>query len=259
MRLAPLAAASSLSFFIGIAAGLLGVGGGEFRLPILICMLGFSVAVAAAANLIVGIMTVCVSLVKRLAAGVFDPAVLPLIIFMSLGSIAGAYAGAKLTDRVSENRLKCAVGVLLVLLGLKFIHGGLTGEIASTPVAGYPIDLVLGAVLGTLIGIVCGSLGVAGGELRIPALVYLFGMSTKGAGTASLFVSLPAVVAGALKHGRMGHVDRGVFCTCIAMGLPAVIGAYLGAALVPGTAEAVLKMLLGIVLLLAAVRMVIKH
>jgi len=249
--------ASFFGLFIGFIAGLLGVGGGEFRLPVLICMLGFPVAIAAAANLIIGILTVTAGLAKRMLVGVFDAGSTGLIIAMSIGSIFGAYWGAALTCRVKEKYLKYAVGVLLVALGLKMIHGALVPEPAGGFVVGYSIEmLAFGVVLGLLIGIVCGSLGVAGGELRIPPLIYLFGQSIKTAGTTSLAVSLPAVTAGALKHRRMGHVSRDVIYTCVAMGVPSVIGAYLGAALVLVAAENLLKMLLGVVLLLATVRIV---
>jgi uncharacterized membrane protein YfcA len=249
--------ASFFGLLMGFVAGLLGVGGGEFRLPVLICLLGFPVAVAAAANLVIGILTVAVGLAKRMVVGVFDAGTTGLIVVMSIGSSFGAYWGAALTSRVKERYLKCAVGVLLVVLGLKMIHGALVPEPAGGAVVGYSVEmLAFGGVLGLLIGIVCGSLGVAGGELRIPSLIYLFGQSVRAAGTTSLAVSLPAVTAGALKHRRMGHVSRDVILTCIAMGVPSVIGAYVGAALVLAAGENLLKMLLGAILLLATVRIV---
>jgi len=251
-----LAAASFMSFLIGIAAGLLGVGGGEFRLPILICLLGFPVAVAAAENLIVGIMTVSAGLVTRMAVGILDYSTIWLIASMSAGSVVGAYAGAVFTARVGERRLKLAMAALLVVLGLKFIHGAFSGEVVGAPIVGFPLDLVLGALIGAGIGAVCGALGVAGGEFRIPALVYLFGMGVKGAGTVSLFVSLPSVLAGSVGHGKVGHLDRRLAYTCVAMGVPAVTGSFIGAALVPGATESLLKVFLGVILLLATVRMV---
>ncbi|MFN4133126.1 MAG: sulfite exporter TauE/SafE family protein [Candidatus Hadarchaeales archaeon] len=246
--------ASFSGFLIGIVAGLLGVGGGEFRLPILIYLLNL-VPVAAAANLTIGILTVGVGLAKRAAVGIL-PMAAGLIVSMTAGSIVGACAGAHLTGRVGEKRLKAAVTVLLIILGLKFIHGAFADEVVYGPVVGYPVDLGLAAMLGALIGVVCGALGVAGGELRIPVLIYLFGMPVKEAGSTSLAISLPTVVAGALKHERMGHIDRHTFYICMAMGVPSIIGAYLGAAFVPGATEFFLKILLGIVLMLATVRMI---
>ena len=249
--------ASFFGLLIGFAAGLLGVGGGEFRLPVLICLLGFPVAIAAAANLLIGVLTVTVGLAKRLTMGVFESGTIGLIVFMGVGSIFGAYVGASLTGRVKEKYLKHAVGVLLVVLGLKMIHGAFALEPTGGPVVGYPLDmLIFGAILGLMIGIVCGSLGVAGGELRIPLLIYLFGLGIKSAGTVSLAVSIPAVSAGAFRHERMGHVSRHIVYTCVAMGVPSVIGAYMGGTLVIGASEVFLKALLGVILLLATVRIV---
>ncbi len=249
--------AAFFGLLIGIVAGLLGVGGGEFRLPVLIALLGFPVAVAAAANLVIGILTVTVGLATRLLTGVFDPGAISLIVAMSIGSVFGAYWGAALTGRVKEKYLKYAVGALLIGLGLKMIHGALVTEPTGGAVVGYSMEmLAFGGVLGLLVGVVCGSLGVAGGELRIPPLIYLFNQPIKIAGTTSLAVSLPAVATGALKHQRMGHVGRGVIYTCIAMGVPSIIGAYVGASLVLVAGETFLKMLLGVILMLAVVRIV---
>ena len=249
--------ASFFGLLTGLAAGLLGVGGGEFRLPVLICLLGFPVAIAAAANLLIGILTVTVGLAKRLMMGVFESGTIGLIVSMSIGSVFGAYAGAALTGKVNEKYLKYAIGILLLVLGVKMIHGAFVLEPAGGPVVGYPLDmLIFGAVLGLLIGVACGSLGVAGGELRIPPLIYLFGLGIKSAGTVSLAVSISAVGTGAFKHKRMGHVSRHVVYTCIAMGVPSIIGAYAGATLVVGASEVFLKALLGVILLLATVRIV---
>ena len=43
-------------------------------------------------------------------------------------------------------------------------------------------------------------LGIAGGELIIPTLVFTFGAGIKAAGTASFLVSLPTVAVGVLRH-----------------------------------------------------------
>lgn len=248
--------AAFFGFLIGFVAGLLGVGGGEFRLPVLICMLGFPVVVAVAANLVIGILTVVASLLARLALGVFDSSGLGLIVVMSVGSVFGAYAGAAITDRVSERRLKYAVGVLLFALGLKMVQGAIFHEAPYGQIFSPPVDLLIAATLAGLIGVVCGALGVAGGELRIPMLIYLFNQPIKTAGTTSLATSLPTVATGALKHRRMGHLSRNALYVCLAMGIPSIFGAYIGAAFVPGASEFFLKMLLGVILLLAMVRVV---
>jgi uncharacterized membrane protein YfcA len=246
--------ASTLGFIIGLIAGLLGVGGGEFRLPVLICLIGFPVAIAAVANLVIGLLTVTVSLATRLVVGMVLPEAIGVIVVMSAASIAGAYAGAAITDRVKERYLKSAVGVLLVAVGVKMIYDAFAHEAPSGLALGYLSSMLLAALLGALIGVVSGALGVAGGELRIPAFMYFFNMPIKTAGTASLFVTIPTVATGAVKHTRMKHVSRGVVIICVAMAIPSAIGAAIGGRLALAAGEAFLKALLGVVLLLATVR-----
>lgn len=248
--------ASIFGFIIGLIAGLLGVGGGEFRLPVLICLIGFPVAIAAAANLIIGLLTVTVSLATRLAVGMVLPEAIGAIIVMSVTSILGAYAGAAITDRVKERYLKFAVGVLLIVVGVKMIYDAFMPEAPSGLALSYLSSMLLAAVLGALIGIVSGALGVAGGELRIPAFMYFFNMPIKTAGTASLFVTIPTVATGAVKHAKMKHVSRRVVIICIAMAIPSAIGAAIGGRLALAAGEAFLKALLGVVLLLATVRII---
>ncbi len=248
--------ASSLSFLISLISGLLGIGGGEFRLPVLILLLGLPVTVSATANLIVGLLTVFIAFVKRLMLGVFDEGALGLIVTMSVGSIFGACAGATITGKVGDRRLRLAVGAFLIAIGLKFLHGALVREVPQGLALGHRLDVVFAALFGALIGVVSGAIGVAAGELRIPTFVYFFGISIKLAGTASLAVSIPTVAAGAFAHKRIGHLDRRAAHAALVMGLPALAGAYAGASLVPGAADPLLKALLGAVLLLSAAKIV---
>jgi uncharacterized membrane protein YfcA len=74
-------------------------------------------------------------------------------------------------------------------------------------------------------------LGVAGGELIIPTLVFAFGADIKTAGTASLLISLPTVAVGVLRHRRLGSfADRAELTQTVApMGVDSVVGAVVGA------------------------------
>jgi uncharacterized membrane protein YfcA len=253
-------AALFFGFLLGIAAGLIGVGGGEFRIPILLYVLGLSVITAVAVNLLVGLLTVAVSFIRRFQLGLLNTDTINVAMFMSLGSIVGAYLGALLTGKISEKPLKKILAVFLVIIGLKiglepFIH---------TPSLPFYLALdalqknALAILLGLVIGIISGTLGVAGGEFRIPALIYLFGFDIVVAGTASLLVSIPTVAMGFLKHHQMGHTNRSATIIAIIMGVGSVFGALIGAAYAVVIDDNVLKVLLGAILILATVRMVTK-
>ena len=59
-----------------------------------------------------------------------------------------------------------------------------------------------GVLFGLAIGVVSSLLGVAGGEVIIPTLVFAYGADIKTAGTASLLISLPTVAVGIARYAR---------------------------------------------------------
>jgi uncharacterized membrane protein YfcA len=85
-------------------------------------------------------------------------------------------------------------------------------------------------VAGGLIGVVAALLGVAGGELLIPTIVILFGADLKLAGSLSLAVSLPTMIAGFTRYSRdqsfqVIRIQRR-FIAIMAAG--SIVGSYLG-------------------------------
>ncbi|MGQ9507461.1 MAG: sulfite exporter TauE/SafE family protein [Candidatus Bathycorpusculaceae bacterium] len=247
-------------FLMGIAAGLIGVGGGEFRMPVLLYILGLSVVTAVAVNLLVGFLTVVISFLRRFQLGLLSENMVNIAIAMSFGSIFGAYIGAFLTKKIPERPLKKILAVFLVVVGLKI---GLEPFIQTPPLSfQFTLDvleeMIFTVVIGALIGVISGTLGVAGGEFRIPILIYLFNLDIIEAGTASLLVSIPTVAMGFLKHHQMGHTNQGATIIAIIMGVGSVFGALIGAAYAAIIDKDILKVFLGIILILATVRMATK-
>lgn len=245
---------------MGIAAGLIGVGGGEFRIPVLLYILGLPVVTAVAVNLLVGFLTVIASFLKRFQLGLLNENAVDIAIAMSFGSIIGAYLGALLTNKIPEKPLKKILAVFLVVVGLKI---GLEPFIQTPPLPfqftlGVLEEMVLAVFVGIVIGVISGTLGVAGGEFRIPILIYLFNFDIVVAGTASLLVSIPTVALGFVKHHQMGHMNQGATIVAIIMGAGSIIGALIGSAYAAVIDEEILKVLLGVILILATVRMVTK-
>ena len=97
---------------------------------------------------------------------------------------------------------------------------------------------------------------MAGGELIIPTLVFGFGMDIKAAGTASLLVSLPTVAVGVLRSRAQGvYLDGAMLAgPALPMAVGSAAGATLGAALPPLAPTGFLKLLLGGVLAVLAIK-----
>jgi uncharacterized protein len=120
------------------------------------------------------------------------------------------------------------------------------------------IRLLAAVVFGLGIGLVSSLLGVAGGELIIPTLVFAFGVGIKAAGTASLLISLPTVAVGVIRHRRLGsfagEASADLTRTVTPMGVGSVVRAVVGGFLVGVVPAAALKLVLGAILIVSAVR-----
>lgn len=237
----------------GTAAGLVGVGGGEFRIPVLLYLFGSQPRTAAGVNLLVGLFTVLLSLWRRWPQHSWSVEDAWLAIVLAAASLLGAVVGARGAHRLATPLLRKLVALYLVVVGLWMIVEAIARTERNFLEPEGAARLLLAAVIGFAIAVASAPLGVAGGEMRIPALMYLFGISIRSAGTISLLVSIPTVAAGALTYRRLGHVPNGVLPIGLAMAAGSLAGVLLGVAFLPHVDSHTLKGVLGGVLLLAAV------
>jgi hypothetical protein len=91
-----------------------------------------------------------------------------------------------------------AIGLLLI--GERFLPAGLPALVSAK--LGWQI--VAGIAIGLCIGTASTFLGVAGGELLIPTLIFVFGADIHTAGSAVLFISIPTVCMGLFRYSRIG-------------------------------------------------------
>jgi hypothetical protein len=106
----------------GVAAGLLGVGGGILIVPFLTFALGLSQHEAEATSLVVVLPTAVVASLALRRRGVGDLGV--ALRFGAVGALAAA-GGAMLALLLPASTLKLVFAVLLGLVGLRLVHDGL--------------------------------------------------------------------------------------------------------------------------------------
>jgi uncharacterized protein len=235
----------------GAAAGLIGVGGGEFRIPFLLYLFGSEVKTAAGVNLVVGLFTVCLAFIRRWEQHAWAAEDIMLAAVFTVASLFGAVLGARQAHRWSSPFLRKIVCLYMLVVGAWMISEALsqTDHVLLSPQG--ITKILLAALCGLAIAAVSAALGVAGGEMRIPALMYLFAMPITAAGTISLLVSIPTVAAGALTYRRLGHVPNRVLLIAIVMAGGSLAGVVIGTSFLPSVNKHVLKGILGIILLLA--------
>jgi len=104
--------------------------------------------------------------------------------------------------------------------------------------------------LGLGIGVLVGLMGIGGGVVLVPALVYLVGLDQHSAQGTSLFLQLPPIGIGALYlYWKEGNVDLRAGLVC-AVGV--LLGGYFGSVVAVGIPSRDLGALFGLFLMVAS-------
>ena len=245
---------------IGALGGLIGLGGAEFRLPLLIGAFRFAALQAVILNKAMSLVVVASALPFRAAAVPFASVAAhwPIIVNLLAGSLIGAWFGAGWATRIASQTLYRVIAVLLLGIAIVLVIGHDTTSTAAM-LAGTP-QMAAGVAAGFGIGIVAALLGVAGGELLIPTLVLLFGVDIKLAGSLSLAVSLPTMLVGFARYSRdrsfVVLAENRRFVLMMAAG--SIAGSFIGGRLLGLVPNTILLPLLAVILVLSAAK-VWKH
>lgn len=116
-------------------------------------------------------------------------------------------------------------------------------------------NFTLYVIIGVFAGVISGLIGIGGGVIVIPCLVYIFGFSQHAAQGTTLAMLIPPIgILAALTYYKQGYVNlpvAGLIC------LGFFVGGYLGAKFAVGIPEAALRKIFGVCLLAIAVYMII--
>lgn len=241
---------------IGMLGGLIGLGGAEFRLPLLIGLFNFAALEAVVLNKAMSLVVVATALPFRASTVPFGVISDHWHIVANLlaGSLVGAWVGASWATRLRSETLYKVIAILLVAIAAVLLLGHAAA--VDQPLLQGWAQIVAGIGAGFLIGIVASLLGVAGGELLIPTLILLFGADIKLAGSLSLAVSLPTMIVGFSRYSRdksftvIGRNKTFLFV----MAAGSVVGTFLGGLLLGRVPSAVLLPALAAILLISAVK-----
>lgn len=247
---------------IGLLGGLIGLGGAEFRLPVLVGIFMFPTLQAVIVNKLMSLVVVASAIPFRSVNIPWGQVVdhWPVTLNILAGSLVGAWMGAHYATRIKVEWLNRIIMLLLVLLALGMLlgHSVLVAETAELSLT--PARVLTGVGAGIGIGIAAAMLGVAGGELIIPTLVLLFGLDIKLAGSLSLCISLPTMLVAFARYSRseaFAVVSRErVFLTWMTLG--SLTGTALGGMLLGMVPSDALILVLGMVLLVSAYK-VFRH
>jgi len=199
---------------VALLGGLIGLGGAEFRLPLLIAVFALYPQRAIRINLLITFATLVMSAAARLEfLGAANVSTLRIeVLTMLVGGMIAAWIGAGYLRHMPKAHIMTVIAVLLAGTAGLLAAEALLSEASWSALPHDPIlRAIVGIVAGIMVGAISSLLGVAGGEFITPILIFIFGADIKTAGTASVLISIPIVLTGVARHWHTGHylIERG--------------------------------------------------
>ena len=268
----------ALGGLVGILSGMFGVGGGFLTTPLLIFYgIPPSVAVASATTQITG-ASVSGVLAHMRRGGVDFRMGAVMIAGGLLGSLVGAGVFRLLQ---ASGQIDTVIGLLYVILlgsiGILMLRDAALALgwikpseeraprprhnrwVASLPLrwrfyaSGLYISPVAPLILGFGAGILTVLLGIGGGFILVPAMIYLFGMAARVVVGTSLVMILAVSAATTMIHAMTTQAVDIVLAALLLVG--GVVGAQYGAILTTRLKPDLLRLSLAVIILLVALRM----
>lgn len=250
-----------LGALAGVLAGLMGIGGGLVIVPGLLLLFhlqGFDATflshLAIGSSLAIIVPVAIASMWAHHRRGAVDWAV---VFSLAPGLMLGALAGAWLASRFSTDLLKILFGSFLLIVACQMLIGSVP-KAGKRRSVGARLFFPVGAAIGTVSGLV----GIGGGTMTVPFLVWQ-GKSLPLAVATSAACGLPIAIAGTLGFMLIGE-GAGVglstgfvyWPAVIVVGAFAVLTAPFGARLAHGLPVSQLKKGFALLLLGVGLRLI---
>jgi len=242
-----------LVFLIAFVFSMFGQGGGSVYTPVLL-LLGYAVLISISTSLVLNLIT-------SVSAGYIFYRKKMIDFKTSLifvpGICVGALLGGALGNFIDTTILLWLFVIFLFGVGVRMIYtyweqGKSEGE-CPTGFSGKMLVLI--SVVGFAIGLLSGLLGVGGGILIVPFMVYVCKYPTKwAAGSSHLIISFSALF-GIIGHSAFGSLDIPLI---LVTGTAVLIGGNLGARTSMKLKSGMMKAGLGLIMLALAAQLLLK-
>jgi uncharacterized protein len=203
-----------LAVLIGVSLGALGSGGSIVTLPVLVYVVGVAPKSAVGMSMSIVGGTSLVGCLLHWRRGNFLPRT--ALLFCATG-IPAAYIGSLATHTVSSSTLLLLfAGLMLIVGSLMLLNKRPHAETSTAPCATDCLAIGLG------VGLITGFLGVGGGFLIVPALIWFGGVDTRraiGTSLGIIAVNSAGGLAGQLRYAHWDWSIAGKFFLCSMVGM----------------------------------------
>lgn len=200
---------------VGVVSGLVGVGGGIVMIPLLYALFAHpewsGIDIPPAYNAVVAHATSLFVIVPTAASGILAYHRSRLVVWRIALPMAGvavlaAVGGVQVAVRLPPELLKAGFGAFLFGSGLNLFKPSRSGEVMG---GGINSSLTLAMGGGVLVGFITSLLGVGGGIVAIPLLIYLVRLDVKKIAATSLGIVVFSALTAAVTYAvsGWGHPD----------------------------------------------------
>jgi uncharacterized membrane protein YfcA len=273
MDITPLSGLGLVVFglIVGTYGTMVGAGGGFLIVPVLLLVWHLPPALAAGTSLSVVFLNASAGSFSYARQGRID---YKSAILLAIPTLPGSVAGAFVADRVSGRTFHIAFAILLLFVAAVLIWKPIRGNEEpehhevdpnapwwkmsrvivdkSGHEFRYQYNLVVGLIISFFVGFLSSILGIGGGIVHVPALIFLLGFPSHVAAATSHFILAISSLVGAGTHVALGNV---LFVPAALMGVGVIVGAQFGAALAKKAKGALTVRLLSIALIVVAIRL----
>ena len=199
-----------LGLLVGVAVGLLGIGGGVVLVPAMVYLLGYDQHLAQGTSLFILLPPIGLGALRQYwKNGQVD---LGAGLVCAFGFLLGGYGGGKIAVPMSSDLLKAIFGVFLMFSAV-LLWRKASGAKPSGPTSGDNAKNKSWRSVGIFLtaafcGVAAGMVGIGGGVLLVPLLSLLFGFSQhKAQGTSLVALIPPTGLLAFLAYWRAGYVN----------------------------------------------------
>lgn len=175
---------------------------------------------------------------------------------LMVGGVLGAFFGARIAARASDQALRTAFAVVLAVAGVELCLGAAgVGPSSGSPLLGagprhdVTVVVLLTVVIGVVVGAWSAAMGLGGGSLTVPVLILIFGVGPHTAEGTSLLVMLPNSIVASVQHLRQRTASPRLGAALAGGAAP---GALLGASVGLVLSDVVLGWVFGLFVLFIA-------
>jgi len=114
--------------------------------------------------------------------------------------------------------------------------------------------IIILLALGLIAGVLSGMIGIGGGIVIVPVLVYFLGFSQQEAQGTTLAMFLPPIgILAVYNYYKAGYVD---IKAALIIGITFIVGSYVGSKISISLDQSIVKRIFGIIILLISLKMI---